>query len=88
MSLFNLLDTKLADRQALGLLGGYGRLSCENNVRIIGLAPVISWKSKPPFTVRVGYINYVVFFPLLFLTHMLENSIPPAIRKLQILLKR
>lgn len=64
MSLLNLLDTKLADRQALGLLGDYGRISCENNVQIIGLAPVISWKSKPPFTVRVGYINYVFFSSL------------------------
>lgn len=82
MSLFNLLDTKLADRQALGLLGVNGRLSYENNVWTIGLAPVISWKSKPPFTIRVSSMNYV-FFPFGHFLYTKEYRFSSAIRKIQ-----
>lgn len=69
MSVFNLLDTKLADRQALSLLGV--------NLEVMGVFPVKTMseisvslqlslgKSKPPFTVRVGSMNYV-FFSLYF----------------------
>lgn len=66
MSLFNLLDTKLADRQGLGLLGVYWwfieRLSCENNVWTISLAPVISSKRQTPLYGKSWLYELCVFF--------------------------
>lgn len=94
MSSLNLLDTKLADRQAVGLLGGFlggfnGRHSCETNIRTITHAPVGKSKKKKKKLYDESWLYELCLFPFgHFLSssdpHVVEHSVSSAVRKTQL----
>lgn len=71
ISLFNLLDPNWHTGSGftgslLGVYWGFGIFPLKTMAELLVLTPVISWKSKPPFTVRVGSMYHLVFFVFLF----------------------
>lgn len=76
ISLFNLLDPNWHTGSGftgslLGVYWGFGIFPLKTMAELLVLTPVISWKSKPPFTVRVGSMYHLVFFVVFLFSHSL-----------------
>lgn len=84
ISLFNLLDPNWQTGSGftgslLGVYWGFGIFPLKTMAELLVLTPVISWKSKPPFTVRVGSMYHLFFFVLFFLLVILSLVSDPYV---------